>query len=1030
MKLIPTLVFVAAGFVSATASAAEWIWDGGGVDSNWSTAANWSPDGPLPMSANNTTMKFNGTAGINPIQDLGSPFILNRLEFLSTGTTPFTLDGNPFKFVANGSAQPYVFLQRENTCTIKNTIEVPANTTLNLQINTHAVRFSGLITGAGALEKLSNSGGINLDHADNTFSGGLTIRANDGNWAKFNVNASGAMGTGSVKLYGGSMRTDLNNPGGLIFNGTTSHTNTIGLFQNSPIFAGMPNGDGASATLNGNINLNTYTLHLRGGGSGTINGVISQGDINAVKKADPGKWTLAGKNTFTGSLTINNGTIKLGTDNALDPQVRLSLACATGWSFGTTATLDLNGFNLRVSQLDGSIAEKWLENILTSAVAAVLTVDQSANTVFCGSLTGALGLVKDGPGTLTLSNSLNTATGDITVSNGTLVVAQGASLGGGARVLIEGGSLSLQTSAAIKDTAALYISNNATVVLAGGEAETVGRLFCDNVQQKRGTYGATGSGAVFVDDTRFSGTGVLFVDSNPPISSSTAIWDAEGADTLLSTPENWEGDAAPAFDGTTHAIFGTGGSTAAANTAVGFYGMTFNRNSAFTLAAGNGVISNGLGGITAQIPTAVSRTYTIAENMVLSDKQTWSVTTNDSASATLSIKGQIDDGLIPCNITKTGNGPLMLSASNTFNGAFAVEDGDLRIYHSQSLGSTNGNTTVRGKNGARLILYGDLNLAEPLLLNGEKNNNGTLVVGSGSHVISGPITCVSQVRLRSYDGQITVTGGITADNDGLFVVNSGSFVTFSGKPLNLGTRTFWSDSGGVSVLAVASNTWADTLCAGGGIRCDVPNAIPAAASMRIGIGYSPNGKLDLNGCDQTISKLYPETNLPGNRIITSATPAQLTVNQSANTVVDVKFTGAVGLLKLGSGNLTLNNGTTDTTGSFIVGGGTLTVGNNGTLGNNSTNIIVTGTGTLKLQSSTALSDTATLSIANSGSQLYLATGVNEIVGYLVVNDVKMPVGTYGATGSGAQFINDTYFAGDGVLTVLKSGHPGTVFIIR
>jgi fibronectin-binding autotransporter adhesin len=1029
-----TALFLIAALATSTAQADTYKWDGGGSDDNWSTAENWNPDGTVPISSSNTTVTLDGTTRMTPNLNISDPIILNRFEFENTGTSAFSLSGNQLQFEANTTAQPSIYLKRDASCVINIAINVPAGTILNLQIGTYGVTLSGLITGEGALDKSSASGGISLKHADNTFSGGLTIRANNSNWAKFNVYASGAMGTGPVKLYGGSMTTGLTSPGGLVFYNTntgnaTTHTNSIDLFQDSPIFAGMPNGE-ATVTLDGEIDLNTYTLHLRGGGNGTINGMISEGDASAIIKNDAGIWTLAGNNTFTGSLTINNGTIRLGTGNALDPQVGVSLTCATGWSFGTSATLGLNGFNQTISQLNGSIAETGLNNILTSTGAAVLTVDQSTDTVFHGALTGALGLIKEGTGTLTLSNVLSTTTGDITVSNGTLVVAAGADLGKGATIEVAGGSLELRTLAAIANSASLLITDGAKVILSGEEAETVDRLFLNGVQQARGTYGTTASGAIFIDDTHFEGAGLLYVESNLPITSIDATWDGEGADAFISTAANWNGDTVPASNGTVHAIFASAGNTATIDMPMNLYGMTFNRDDSFTLTADNQVISNGFGGITAQAPATVSRTYTIAEDLLLSDKQSWSVTTNGSAFTTLSIDGHIDDGLIPCDITKTGKGTLQLTASNTFEGAFTANEGDLKLYHSQALGSTNGNTTIRGGNGTRLVLYGNLDIAEPLILNGEKDNRGTLIVGSGSHVISGPVHCINQVRLQGYNGPLTFTGGITADNNGLFVVNSGTFITFSENPLNLGTRTFYSDSGGVSVLAVAGNTWGDTLCAGGGIRCDAPNVFPATTSMRVGIHYSSNGKLDLNGNDQTIGKLYVDTNKQGNRLVTSATPAQLTVNQSANTVIDIRFSGAASLLKTGSGNLTLTNALNDTTGSFAVSNGTLTVGNQGTFGSNSTNIMVLGTGTLALQNSAVISDTATLSITDGGALINLATGVNETVSYLIINDVNMPVGTYGVTGSGADVIDDVHFAGTGILTITRNRDPGTIIILR
>jgi len=893
------------------------------------------------------------------------------------------------------------------------------------------VELRGPVTGGGAIDKLQNPGGLSLNSGANTFSGGLMVRALDNDWYKVNINASGAMGTGPVSLYGGTLATNRVNPGGLILYGNGTHSNPITLFANSPIFAALPNGT-VNATLSGDIDLNTYALHLRGGGSVTVNGVISEGGSSALVKSDAGIWTLNGANTFQGRITLVNGTLKLGAAGSLAPQVGLAFSCATGWYSVAHATFDLNGRSTAVSQLSGVTTHPWQTNILTSAAAATLTVDQIAATVFNGRLTGALSLVKNGAGTLTISNYPSATTGDITVSNGTLAVASGATLGSGANVSVAGGRLELYAASAIADAAALKIWDGAKVLLSGGAIETVDRLFVNGVQQPRGYYGSTASGAQYQDDAHFEGAGQLYVTSNPPVTPVGATWDAGGANTLLSTPENWDGDVVPAFDGTTVPTFGTGGSIATVDVSVSLHGMAFNRNGNFTLAAGAGVVSNGAGGIAAAVPTATARSYTIEENLVLTDHQTWNTATN-LAAATLNVTGSIDDGFLPCNLTKTGFGPLELRAANTFDGTVTISQGDVRLYHALALGSTNGNTIVQGSAGGRLILYGGLTLAEPLVLNGDFNNSGTLVVGTGSNVVSGPVTCVGQVRIVGYNGPLVFTGGVTADNNGLFVLNSGSVITFQDKPLNLGTRTFWSDSGGVSVLAVAGNNWADTLCAGGGIRCNLPDVLPPSASLRIGIGtYRPDGKLDLNGNDQSCSKLYIDSSLPGARSITSATPARLTVNQNANTLYDGVFTGAASLLKLGTGTLTITNAYTSTAGSFAVSNGTLAVTGEGTFGPNSLNVFVGGTGRLVLSNSVAIANNAAVQMPAAGvgtAKISLGAGVHEKVGYLFFGEKMKRVGTYGSTSSPATHTDDTHFEGPGVLEVLRD-NSGTLISVQ
>jgi autotransporter-associated beta strand protein len=216
------------------------------------------------------------------------------------------------------------------------------------------------------------------------------------------------------------------------------------------------------------------------------------------------------------------------------------------------------------------------------------------------------------------------------------------------------------------------------------------------------------------------------------------------------------------------------------------------------------------------------------------------------------------------------------------------------------------------------------------------------------------------------------------------------------------------------------------MIASGTLRCDVPNALPATSSLRLGIGYGPNGTVNLNGNNQTVSKLYLDITNSGLRVITSPTPALLSVNQTENTFCDVQFAGAVSLLKTGTGSLSLTNATTSTTGSFIVSNGTLVVSSTGTLGVNSTNIVVGGTGTLLLSNSVAIANSAAVrmpAVGTTTAKINLATSVNETVGWLYFGDKLQRAGTYGSTGSIAALKDNEHFAGTGMITVLhdKSG---------
>jgi autotransporter-associated beta strand protein len=498
----------------------------------------------------------------------------------------------------------------------------------------------------------------------------------------------------------------------------------------------------------------------------------------------------------------------------------------------------------------------------------------------------------------------------------------------------------------------------------------------------------------------------------------SAVWDGGGVDTLFTTVTNWDFNTLPPSDGTATLTFGTGGSLATLNASTALRGLVLNRDADFTLADGGGTLTLSEGGISVLLPTASSRAYALASDIVIASNQTWSVTNNGAGVATVTVSGSMSDGGSGASLSKSGNGVLVLTGDNSYSGVTTVRTGGvLRISHSQALGNTTGATVV--ENGGWLELSGGITVAEPISLTGDTalGYAGTLRATAGSNVWSGPLY-LNGARVRVNSGSLDVTGGCTGPG-GVMGANGGCWLRVIDQPVLFGAGTFYAHGGGGTLaLAVSGNTWGIMDLASAIVRTDVPNALPPACVLQMNTGTT----LDLNGNDQTVAQLKNANTTVGSRLVTSEAPATLTINQSATTYYNGLLTGALSLVKTGNGMLTLSNALNTLSGSITIQQGTLTVAPTSRLGS-STNIAVSG-GTLALQSAVALTNAAHLSIADGGT-VSLAAGVVQPVDRLYLAGVRKGRGTWGSSASGATYTDDAHFAGNGVLMVL--GGESTVW---
>jgi autotransporter-associated beta strand protein len=338
----------------------------------------------------------------------------------------------------------------------------------------NALTYAGVVSGAGGLTK--TGAGVTTLSGVNTYTGATTVSAGG-------LSVTGSIASQSVSVAGGANLTfgsavnqtyagvvsgagslTKSGAGALTLTGANTYTGATTVSGGSLILATTL---GSNVTVNqgGTLQIGTggTTGHLTGSlrADGTV--IFNRSDnyvyagafsgSGSLIKRGAGLLTLDGVYTFSGTTTIEAGTIKI---TQLDAGGSLVV--------GSGSTVDLSGGSQTVGGLAGGTGSTVnIEN-------ATLTVNQPTSTtptVFNGALTGSGSLVVTGSGVLDLAGA-NTYTGPTTVNGGTLkvngsvtsnvTVNNGGTLGGsgtigGAVTIGSGGSISPGNSPGVTNIA-------------------------------------------------------------------------------------------------------------------------------------------------------------------------------------------------------------------------------------------------------------------------------------------------------------------------------------------------------------------------------------------------------------------------------------------------------------------------------------------------------------------------------------------------------------------------------------------------
>jgi autotransporter-associated beta strand protein len=272
-------------------------WSNAG-DGSWSVGGNWTNMvAPDATGQPFYTLNFSkvGTYTVN--NDLNTGFKANQINFAGN----VTVTGNGFSTTNNGASLPQINQNSGEGIALNAPLRLDATTTVG-GIGGGRITINGQVTGLGGLV-INTPGQLWMLNTSNTYSGGTVI--NDG--TVFFQTGDGSpvplLGTGPVTINAGAILSFDRN---CLANSITLGAATImGGNSFESFFAGP-------VTL-----LDVFTMNLETTGGFEISGNIS--GPGGIKSLGTTGWALSGTNTYTGSTTIQAGSIKYSKSNSVAP---------------------------------------------------------------------------------------------------------------------------------------------------------------------------------------------------------------------------------------------------------------------------------------------------------------------------------------------------------------------------------------------------------------------------------------------------------------------------------------------------------------------------------------------------------------------------------------------------------------------------------------------------------------------------------------------------------------------------------------
>lgn len=694
----------------------------------------------------------------------GSSGEQDSLEIINGGTLNIsagTVDLTPSRFwmqtgtlnITGGSTSMSNTLIAQSTSAIAH-INVSAGTLSLTAGNRFANNGTAILTvsGTGAVTWAVNGTGLSENGNGHiimdggtlnmTSSGTTYLYLNGGNGAAFNtaVTSSIAFNAGVLSTRGFAMNAGANMTNRLaelLFNGgtlkATDNNSATNFIPSSANLTSTVQAGGAVIDTNEfNINIADSLEHESALGA-TADGGLTKNGL--------GTLTLSGANTYTGTTTINAGTLNIANNTGG------TVACS-GQISGQGGTLTLSGAN--TLNFTGGIS-------MTNA-ASTLTVTGSDVRVNSDGVFNAAAVTVNSGGVLRFQSGTQSFVKGLVVSGaGSILSFEGATAthsgigdgnGNNGLQLDSGATMNVSAGTVVFTSSNRAFIQTSTINVTGGALTLNNALFAQQTSAVSDVNVSAGS-LTLGSSTRFANNGTATLT----VSGTGAVTWANGSYGLS---EN--GTATVVMNGGTLNMTSSGSSyfylnggnqpggnlssfvsTITLNAGIlstrGF-AMNAGANSTNRLAElrfnGGTLKATDNNGTNNFIPDSANLTSKVQAGGAVIDTNGFNITIADNLEHDTVLGATADGGL-----TKNGTGTLTLTAANTFTGKTTVAAGALAL---SGAGSVASSPWIEVKSGASLNVTAATQTLTNQVLSGTGSVTGTVVIGAGSILKPGDST--------------------------------------------------------------------------------------------------------------------------------------------------------------------------------------------------------------------------------------------------------------------------------------------------